>query len=80
MNPGDLLGSGTISGTEPQTQASILEQTGGKNPIKLADGSERLFLEDGDNVVLRGMAGQEGSYVGFGDCQATILPARKLEF
>lgn len=80
MNPGDLLGSGTISGTEPQTQGSILEQTGGKNPIKLADGSERLFLEDGDSVVLRGMAGQEGSYVGFGDCEATILPARKLEF
>ena len=80
MNTGDLLGSGTISGKEPQTQGSILEQTNGKNPIKLSDGSERIFLEDGDRVVLRGSAGEEGSYVGFGDCEATILPALKLEF
>ena len=80
MNTGDLLGSGTISGKEPQTQGSILEQTNGKNPIKLSDGSERIFLEDGDRVVLRGLAGEEGSYVVFGDCEATILPALKLEF
>ncbi|OJJ85969.1 fumarylacetoacetate hydrolase FahA [Aspergillus glaucus CBS 516.65] len=80
MNTGDLLGSGTISGKEPQTQGSILEQTNGKSPIKLSDGSERIFLEDGDRVVLRGSAGEEGSYVGFGDCEATILPALKLEF
>lgn len=80
MNPGDLLGSGTISGTTPQSQGSILEQTNGKNPIKLVDGSERMFLEDRDRVVLRGLAGQEGSYVGFGDCEGTILPALKLDF
>lgn len=78
MNPGDLLGSGTISGTEPKTQGSLLEQTNGKSPIKLADGSERIFLEDGDTIVLRGKAGTEGSYVGFGDCTGTILPAVKL--
>ncbi|KAJ9235263.1 hypothetical protein DTO169E5_6229 [Paecilomyces variotii] len=76
MNPGDLLGSGTISGTEPRTQGSLLEQTnGGKQPIKLADGSERIFLQDGDEVTLRGICGEEGSYVGFGDCVGTILPA-----
>ncbi|KAE8374612.1 hypothetical protein BDV26DRAFT_269631 [Aspergillus bertholletiae] len=80
MNPGDLLGSGTISGPEPKTVGSLLEQTNGKNPLKLADGSERLFLEDGDTVVLRGKAGTEGNYVGFGDCTATILPAIKLEY
>ncbi|KNG83097.1 fumarylacetoacetase [Aspergillus nomiae NRRL 13137] len=80
MNPGDLLGSGTISGTEPKTQGSLLEQTNGKNPLKLADGSERLFLEDGDTIVLRGKAGTEGNYVGFGDCTGTILPAIKLEY
>jgi fumarylacetoacetase len=78
MNTGDLLGSGTISGTEPKTQGSLLEQTNGKNPLKLEDGSERLFLEDGDTVVLRGMAGSEGNYVGFGDCVGTILPAHPL--
>ncbi|GAB1195014.1 hypothetical protein APSETT444_004266 [Aspergillus pseudonomiae] len=80
MNPGDLLGSGTISGTEPKTEGSLLEQTNGKNPLKLADGSERLFLEDGDTIVLRGKAGTEGNYVGFGDCTGTILPAIKLDY
>lgn len=76
LNPGDLLGSGTISGTQPKTQGSLLEQTnGGKQPIKLADGSDRIFLQDGDEVTLRGVCGEEGSYVGFGDCVGTILPA-----
>ena len=74
LRSGDLLGSGTISGTEPKTQGSLLEQTNGKTPLKLADGSERLFLEDGDTIVLRGVAGTEGNYVGFGDCVGTILP------
>ncbi|KAL4785248.1 hypothetical protein BJX76DRAFT_325065 [Aspergillus varians] len=80
LNTGDLLGSGTISGKESKTEGSLLEQTNGKNPIKLSDGSERLFLEDGDTVVLRGLAGTEGNYVGFGDCVGTILPAVKLNF
>ncbi|KAL5339443.1 Fumarylacetoacetase [Aspergillus crustosus] len=80
LNTGDLLGSGTISGKENQTEGSFLEQTNGKKPIKLADGSERLFLEDGDTVILRGAAGTEGNYVGFGDCVGTILPPVKLEF
>nr|AAA85778.1 fumarylacetoacetate hydrolase [Aspergillus nidulans] len=79
LNTGDLLGSGTISGKENQTEGSFLEQTNGKNPIKLADGSERLFLEDGDTVILRGMAGTEGNYVGFGDCAGTILPPVQLD-
>ncbi|KAL5001847.1 Fumarylacetoacetase [Aspergillus recurvatus] len=78
LNTGDLLGSGTISGKENRSEGSFLEQTNGKNPIKLADGSERLFLEDGDTVILRGTAGTEGSYVGFGDCIGTILPPVKL--
>lgn len=78
LNTGDLLGSGTISGKDPKTEGSFLEQTNGNNPIKLADGSERLFLEDGDTVVLRGVAGTEGNYVGFGDCTGTILPPVQL--
>lgn len=79
MNPGDLLGSGTISGAEPGTLGSLLENTnGGKQPIKLTDGSERVFLEDGDEVTLRGVCGKEGSYVGFGDCFATIQSAPAL--
>lgn len=79
LRTGDLLGSGTISGTDPKAVGSFLEQTNGKNPLKLADGSERMFLEDGDTVILRGMAGTEGSYVGFGDCVGTILPAVPLQ-
>lgn len=79
LNTGDLLGSGTISGTEERSQGSLLEQTKGKEPISLADGSKRLFLEDGDTVVLRGVAGAEGGYVGFGDCVGTIVPALKLD-
>ena len=79
LRTGDLLGSGTISGTEAKTQGSFLEQTNGKVPLKLADGSERMFLEDGDTVTLRGMAGTEGNYVGFGDCVGTILPTVSLQ-
>ncbi|EZF11448.1 fumarylacetoacetase [Trichophyton rubrum D6] len=76
MNTGDLLGSGTISGKETGTLGSLLENTqGGKQPMKLSDGSERVFLEDGDEVTLKGICGEEGSYVGFGNCTATILPA-----
>ncbi|KAJ5773157.1 hypothetical protein N7457_008053 [Penicillium paradoxum] len=79
LRTGDLLGSGTISGTDPKSVGSFLEQTNGKNPLKLADGSERMFLEDGDTVILRGMAGTEGNYVGFGDCVGTILPPVSLQ-
>jgi fumarylacetoacetase len=79
MNPGDLLGSGTISGSQQGEHGSLLECTdGGKQPIKLADGTERVFLQDGDRVVLRGRCGKEGSFVGFGDCTATILPAHPI--
>ncbi|CAI7634996.1 unnamed protein product [Penicillium glandicola] len=73
LRTGDLLGSGA------KTQGSFFEQTNGKIPLKLADGSERIFLEDGDTVTLRGMAGTEGNYVGFGDCVGTILPAVSLQ-
>lgn len=76
MNPGDLLGSGTISGPEKSERGSLLELSwGGKEPIPLADGSTRSFLEDGDHVVLRGAAQGDGYRVGFGEAAATVLPA-----
>lgn len=79
MNVGDLLGSGTISGTEAGSQGSLLEQTkNGKETIKLTDGEERAFLQDGDEVVLRGICGESGAYVGFGECGGRILPALQL--
>ena len=76
MQVGDLLGSGTISGTESGTLGSLLEQTnGGKETIKLTSGEERKFLEDGDEVIMTGAAGKEGEFVGFGECTGVILPA-----
>ena len=79
MQVGDLLGSGTISGTEPGTQGSMLEQSSnGKTTITLEGGEERKFLEDGDAVIIRGWAGGEaGDLVGFGECVGRIEPAMK---
>jgi fumarylacetoacetase len=58
LRTGDLMASGTISGAEPGTEGSLIELTrNGAEPLRLPDGSERTFLEDGDEVVLRGWAG-----------------------
>ena len=79
LQVGDLLGSGTISGTEPGTQGSLLEQSGnGKTPVKLDGGEERTFLEDGDTVTITGYAGVPGALVGFGECVGRIEPAYKF--
>lgn len=80
MKTGDLLGSGTISGTEPGSEGAMLEITrGGKEKINLADGQTRTFLEDGDTVALRGVCGNEDDgLVGFGECVGQILPALKV--
>lgn len=74
---GDLYASGTISGPTPDSYGSMLELTWrGKNPIKLSDGSERSFIEDGDTIIMRGHAYKDGVRVGFGQCETTILPAK----
>jgi fumarylacetoacetase len=77
LQPGDLLGTGTISGPDQSSCGSLLETTlGGKNPVALASGEERRFLEDGDEVILRARGRREGfASIGFGECRATILPA-----
>jgi fumarylacetoacetase len=73
---GDLYASGTISGPQPGSFGSMLEITwNGKNPITLADGSKRQFIEDGDSVILRGFAQKNGVRIGFGECKGQILPA-----
>ncbi|KAF4119420.1 fumarylacetoacetase [Geosmithia morbida] len=72
LQPGDLFGSGTISGLEPGSEGSLLEQTqGGKVPIKFGK-EERIFLNDGDTVVMRGWAGKDGARIGFGEVSGTI--------
>lgn len=73
--PGDLFASGTISGADPGTEGSLIELTR-DGPIRLPDGSERRFLEDGDTVILHGWAGGDGRpRIGFGECRGTVLPA-----
>jgi fumarylacetoacetase len=78
LRPGDLLGSGTQSGPQPEQGGSLLELTsGGKQPITLPGGETRAFLEDGDTVILRGFCEREGARrIGFGECAGTVLPAR----
>ncbi len=75
LNVGDLMGSGTISGKEPDSFGSLLELTwGGKNPITLPDGSTRTFLEDGDTIIIKGFAEKNGIRVDFGEVRTTVLP------
>lgn len=80
MRVGDLIGSGTISGDRPGSEGCLLEQSkGGKVAVKLQDGEERKFLEDGDTVTFRGIAGdKDGALVGFGECVGTVQPALKF--
>jgi fumarylacetoacetase len=78
LNPGDLLGTGTISSPDPSGYGSLLEITrGGAEPITLPSGETRGFLEDGDTIALSATARAPGFVtIGFGPCTATIAPAR----
>jgi fumarylacetoacetase len=77
LRPGDLLASGTVSGATKDSQGSLIELTErGAQPITLPTGEERRFLQDGDEVILRGYCEREGfRRIGFGECRGTILPA-----
>ena len=74
MRPGDLLGSGTISGPKRENWGSLLEITfNGAEPIKLNDGQERKFLEDGDSIIITGYCETEKYKIGFGKLEGTIV-------
>ncbi len=76
LRPGDLLASGTISGPEPSSRGSLLELTWrGTEPIRLPSGEERRFLQDGDELVIRGWCEGDGYRVGFGEVSGVVLPA-----
>jgi fumarylacetoacetase len=77
LRPGDLLGSGTISGPTPGTEGSLLEMTqGGQRPLRLPTGETRQFLDDGDEVVLSAFCERPGlPRLSFGECRGTVLPA-----
>ena len=77
LNPGDLLGSGTISGTAPGSFGSLLELTqGGKQPVQLPGGETRTFIEDGDELIERGRCVREGAVmIGFGEAAGLVKAA-----
>ena len=78
LRPGDLFGSGTLSGPNPDQAGSLLELTrGGTQPITLSNGETRGYLEDGDTVILRGHCERDGfRRIGFGECRGTVMPAK----
>ena len=80
LQPGDLLGTGTIAGPQPDQGGSLLELSlGGKQPLALANGETRSFLQDGDTLTLKAYGDRPGARrIGFGECSGTVLPARSL--
>ncbi|MBA4745815.1 MAG: fumarylacetoacetase [Muricauda sp.] len=78
INIGDMMASGTISGKEENSFGSMLELSwGGTKSIKLKNGSERKFIEDGDTVIMRGFAKKGDIRVGFGEVSTKVLPAKE---
>ena len=80
LQPGDLLGTGTLSGPTLDQAGALIELTvGGKQPLTLPNGQTRTYLEDGDTVVLRGWCDKVGTArIGFGECRGLVLPARQI--
>lgn len=79
IRPGDLMGSGTVSGPEPGAYGSMLELSWkGTKTVKLEGTNlERKFLADNDEVVLKGHCESNGLRIGFGECRGKLLPAHK---
>jgi fumarylacetoacetase len=77
LGPGDMLGSGTLSGAADESRACLAELTDrGAKPVTLANGEKRAWLEDGDEVVFRARASRDGFVpIGFGECRGRIEPA-----
>jgi fumarylacetoacetase len=76
LEVGDLMGSGTISGSAPDSYGSMLELAWkGTKPLRMSDGTERKFLLDGDTVIIRGFCEKDGLRIGFGEVSGQILPA-----
>ncbi|MDE1917077.1 MAG: fumarylacetoacetase [Sphingomonadales bacterium] len=78
LRPGDLLGTGTLSGPSPDSLGSLLELShGGAQKIDLPSGETRSFLEDGDEIILHASANAPGyRSIGFGACTGIVMPAR----
>lgn len=74
LRPGDLFGTGTISGSGPNTQGSFIELTWrGANPLRLPSGESRAFLADGDSITICGHAARGATRIAFGEVTGTII-------
>lgn len=77
INCGDMMASGTISGAEPDSYGSMLELAWkGTKPLKMKDGSERKFIQDGDSVIMRGFCKNNEIKIGFGEVKTKVLPTK----
>lgn len=77
IKTGDMYGSGTISGNDPSEFGSMLEISWrGTKPVSMPNGTERKFIQDGDTVIMRGHAKQNGVRIGFGEVSTKVLPAK----
>ena len=80
MKAGDMFASGTISGESPKSYGSMLELAWkGTKPIKLSNGEERKFINDGDEVIMSGYAQGDGYRIGFGEVSGKVLPPVNLD-
>lgn len=81
LEPGDLFGSGTVSGTAPGSEGCLLEMTrGGSKPVSLPNGESRTYLLDGDEVIFHGIARRDGyASIGFGVCRGIVAEALTLQ-
>jgi fumarylacetoacetase len=78
VNSGDMMGSGTISGSTPDSYGSMLELTWrGEKPLKMKDGTKRKFINDNDTVIMRGYCEKNGTRIGFGEVKTKLLPVYK---
>ena len=76
IQAGDVYASGTISGSSPDSFGSMIELTwNGQRPLRMPDGTERKFIEDGDTIIMTGHAERDDVRIGFGRCSSKILPA-----
>jgi fumarylacetoacetase len=77
LRPGDLLASGTVSGAAKESRGCLLERTWrGTEPLRLPSGETRAFLEDGDEVIMRGFCERDDRRrIGFGECRGRVVPA-----
>ena len=81
LQVGDLMGSGTISGSAPESYGSLLEITwNNTKPLTLSNGEQRSFIQDGDTLTMKGYCEKDSLRIGFGEVSGKVLPAVQFDF